>query len=268
MLVLVLIAFSLRAQKHDMGFWGGGANYFGDLNTETSFRFVSPAAGVFYRFNIDNRISFRMNICGGRIWADDQYSSNLFEQKRNLHFFSNIYEFSPQLEFNFLPFSTTDLKYPFSPYVFMGFGIFKFNPSAKLDENTYALQPLGTEGQGNYAYPDLEPYKLTSTSFIVGGGFKFRLAESLGVQIEAGIRRTSTDYLDDASGVYANSAIIGSQSGPVAEYFADPSVAIFGEPVGVTGKMRGDASKNDSYLFFGIGFFYTINPYRCPFPKI
>jgi hypothetical protein len=267
----LVLSFSAFAQKDDFGAWLGGANYFGDLNTETRLRFVNPAGGLFYRHNFDERISARINAGAGRVWADDAYATNYYEVTRNLGFSTNIFEASAQLEFNFLPYSTIPYssmkeKHRFTPYVAMGFGVFHFNPFVKYNGEKVFLQPLGTEGQG---YPPEFPksYKRTSTAFLIGGGFKIRLGRVTGLTIEGGVRKTSTDYLDDVSGVYADPNILLGEGGPMVAFLADPSVEILPEPVGATGKMRGDSKKNDDYFFFGVGFSYTLKPYRCPYPN-
>jgi hypothetical protein len=274
--ILSLLFFGTTAgyaQRYDFGAWVGGADYFGDLNTKTSFRFTNPALGVFGRINFDERFSFRLNVSGGHIWADDAYSADYYERTRNLGFSSFILEGSGQLEFNFLPFSNSPSnsvtqKHRYSPYVFVGFGAFHFNPTAKYNGDRVDLQPLGTEGQGYPEYPDLKKYKRTSTAIIYGGGIKFRLKRNFGMQVEGGVRKTSTDYLDDVSGVYADPVILFHEGGPEAAFLGDPSVEVNnGEPVGAAGKMRGDDHKNDDYFFFGIGLVYTLKPYKCPFQR-
>jgi len=267
---LSVAALSASAQRCDLGAWLGGADYFGDLNTHTSLRFVNPAAGFFTRYNFDNRISLRFNLDGGHVWADDQYSHVYYERTRNLGFSSMIYEVSGQFEFNFLPYDNTysnpyQEKHSYSPYIFLGFGVFHFNPKAKYNGEMVELQPLGTEGQGYPEYPDLKKYKRTSSAWLLGGGMKWRVTKKLGMQAEAGIRKTYTDYLDDVSGVYADPIVLLHEGGPEVAFLADPSVTVTGEPVGEPGKMRGDNSKSDDYLFFGLGFIYTIKNYKCPY---
>ncbi len=274
LLVLVFLAISLsaQAQKHDFGLWLGGANYFGDINTGTDFRFVNPAGGVFYRYNFDDRIAARFNLNAGRVWADDAYANNYYQQSRNLGFASNITEASAQFEFNFMPYArvpgtSMSAKNKFSPFVMAGFGVFHFNPFVNYNGDKVLLQPVGTEGQGFAQYPELTRYKRTSTAWLLGGGIKYRIKRLMGITFEAGVRKTSTDYLDDVSGVYADPVVLLYEGGPQTQFLADPSVEVVSEPVGATGKMRGDNQKSDDYFFFGIGISYTLNPYRCPFPR-
>ncbi len=268
---MLLGCLSALAQKNDFGVWLGGANYFGDVNTGTDFRFVNPAGGVFYRRNFDERVSFRFNLNAGRVWADDQYANNYYQQTRNLGFSSNITEASFQFEFNFLPYtgapgSTMGERHRFAPYVMAGFGVFHFNPTANYNGEKILLQEIGTEGQGYPQYPELKKYKRTSTAWLLGGGFKYRISALTGLTLEFGVRKTSTDYLDDVSGVYADPVILLYEGGPMAQFLGDPSAEILAEPIGATGKMRGDNVKSDDYLFFGIGITHTLKPYRCPYP--
>jgi Domain of unknown function (DUF6089) len=273
--ILSLLFFGISsgyAQRYDFGVWLGGADYFGDLNTYTNFQFVNPAGGVFSRVNFDDRISFRINLAAGHVWADDAYSHNYYERTRNLGFASNIFELSGQFEFNFIPFTNFSTnayteKHKYSPYVFAGFGAFHFNPTASYNGSKVNLQPIGTEGQGYPEYPDLKKYHRTSSAILFGGGIKWRLKKNIGMQFEGGVRKTSTDYLDDVSGVYADPIIMLHEGGEQAAFLSDPSVEVTGEPVGAVGKMRGDNRKNDDYFFFGLGIIYTLRPYKCPFQR-
>ncbi len=270
--LLFSVVTSSFAQRYDFGAWLGGGTYFGDLNTRTNFRFTNPALGAFARINFDERLSFRANLCDGHVWADDKYSPSYYERTRNLGFSSNIFEASGQVEFNFLPFSNISFnaitaKQKYSPYVLIGFGVFHFNPTAVYNGTKVKLQPLGTEGQGYPEYPDLKKYHRTSTAILFGGGIKFRLKKNFGMQVEGGVRKTSTDYLDDVSTVYADPIILEHEGGHEVAFLADPSVEVLGEPIGRTGMMRGDSHKSDDYFFFGVSLIYTLKPYKCPFQK-
>ncbi|MCS6991956.1 MAG: DUF6089 family protein [Chitinophagales bacterium] len=268
--ICTLLAVNARGQRWDYGPWAGGTGYFGDLNLHTSLRFFGPAAGFYLRYNLDERLSFRLSGGRGHIWGDDAFSPDYIHRVRNLRFFSPITEGTLQAEFNFLPYyntsnsSHTDPHF-FSPYLFSGFSVFHFNPMVHYGGEKVRLQPLGTEGQGYSQYPELKRYKRTTTAFVVGGGFKWRVNRRIGMFAEAGIRKSSTDYLDDVSGVYADPVVLFFEGGPMVAYLADPSEDVVGEPIGKPGMMRGDASKNDDYLLVAIGVSFTIRPYRCPY---
>jgi hypothetical protein len=260
----------LKAQYSSIGIEGGGFTYFGDLNQDEKFNLTKFAGGVLYKYSIDNRISFKTMLNAGMISGSDQYqSTNYYQRLRNLSFFSDIFEVSEQVEFNFLPFSPNNPKNIFTPYFLLGFGIFHFNPETFYDGHTYLLQPLGTEGQGLPEYPDLKKYPLISTEFLIGGGFKFRLSRHWSTFIEIAQRKTHTNYLDDVGGVYANPVVLLNEHGSMGSVVAalsDRSAEVVGEPAFAPGTERSNNNRDDDYLFSCIGIVYTINPYRCPSP--
>lgn len=264
-LILTCFAAISFAQQNEFGIWVGGSTYFGDLNTQTSFRYTKPSAGAYYRFNYDPRLSAKLQASYGRIEGSDATSDNYFQRQRNLSFFSDVFEAALTAEFNFLDFSSTNPKHFFSPYLCGGFGVFTFDPRTEYNGDEYRLQPIGTEGQGLPQFPDREPYKLVSTAWIVGGGFKFKLNKNFSTFIEIANRKTHTDYLDDVSKTYPSRQILYNEGGPLKVILSDRSLEVSDVPVGATNKMRGDEKKRDDYLMFGIGLSFTINNYKCPY---
>ena len=262
---LCILPSIVSAQRNEVGLSFGGTEYFGDLNTNTSLQFTNPVAGVFDRFNFDSRISIKSQFNYTRLAASDSKATNKWQQTRNLSFFTDVMEWNNQLEFNFLDFKSSSPKFKFSPYFTAGFSVFSFDPMAEYNGNKFHLQPLGTEGQGYPEYPDRKKYKLTSTAFSVGGGMKYRLNKNWIFWCEAVNRNTHTDYLDDVSSTYADPLVLLNEGGPLVEALADRSVELGGEPVGLSGKQRGDARRRDDYLIFNIGFSFTIVKNKCPF---
>ena len=49
-----------------------------------------------------------------------------------------------------------------------------------------------------------ERYRLTEVAIPMGLGVKYRLTERFILGLDAGLRKTFTDYLDDVSGTYVN----------------------------------------------------------------
>ena len=125
-------------------------------------------------------------------------------KNRNLHFKSDVIELSGQIEFNFLPYETGNSLYPFTPFIFTGVSLFNYNPKAEAsDGQWYALQEIGTEGQGTTSFPNRKKYALTQMSIPFGGGVKIGVADDFNIIIEYGLRKTFTDYIDDVSSTYA-----------------------------------------------------------------
>jgi opacity protein-like surface antigen len=269
-IILILIFSGIvsiaSAQSSELGGWLGTANYFGDLNTETSFRFVHPAGGIFYRYDFNNRFSFRINGIYARVSADDKYSKNVWERVRNLNFYSDIFEGSAQFEFNFLPLVPNKRDKFFTPYITTGFGGFYFNPKTIYKGQVVQLQPLHTEGEGLPEYPDVPNYSLISSAWLVGGGVKFLLTPNWMLQIEAVNRKTLTDYLDDVSGQYADPTILLHEVNATSAALSNRS-GVISSTIGEPGSQRGDPANNDKYLLIGIGISYIFTPYKCPPPS-
>ena len=266
-----LCSYKVDAQYNELGFMIGASNYKGELSRHIiNTDFLHPAVGIFYRHNWDRRWSWKMEINYGRISGDDAKASSPFEIDRNLSFYSNILEISPQIEFNFLPFEIGRVDYPFTPYLFTGISVFQFNPKAELDGNVYELQPLGTEGQGTNG---TNPYKRVQIAIPIGGGIKIAVG-NIGIGIEVGARRTYSDYLDDVSTLYPDMNSLLAANGPIAVSLSDRSLSQFDTSASVTNaflKQRGNSTDKDWYLFAGITFFWrlssTLNDICEPFKR-
>ncbi|HAP01522.1 MAG TPA: hypothetical protein DCQ93_06305 [Bacteroidetes bacterium] len=261
---LSFLPASSFAQRYNFGTWLGGSTYFGDLNTNTSFKYTRPAGGLYVRYNFDTRICAKASFSYGGVKGMDSASDNYYQQQRNLSFYSSIWEISAQGEFNFMDYSSSKSNMFYTPYFLLGAGIFGFDPHAVYGNASYRLQPIGTEGQGYPEYPTAAKYKLTKPFIVVGGGFKLRVTKTFSMFGEAAVRKTYTDYLDDDGGLYPDHLVLYNEAGPLAVNLSDRSLELGGQPVGAAGKYRAD-NKRDDYFFFGIGVSYTINTYKCPF---
>lgn len=257
----LLMCIPAFAQKSELGLMAGVSYYNGEINRKTQFKLPGFAFGAFYRYNFNDHFSTKLCFLYGTVQGADSLSANVEQLQRNLSFRSVVAEFSAQLEINFLPFVAGDSKTPFTPYIFAGFGIFKFNPKAYVDAGTYqinginytvanggyyALMPLGTEGQGTTGYPDRKKYSLTSFSVPFGLGFKFNIANGFGFGVEWGMRPTFTDYLDDVSSTYAEPIVLRAEYTDVAAVLSDRSKESTESNVG---RQRGNSTNTDWYSF-------------------
>ena len=264
-----LLGFSASAQIHEFGVWAGGTNYFGDLNTQTSFKFVRPGAGAFYRYNIKYRGGWKTSINWGQVEFDDAKTNIAWNRQRNLSFKSDIFDITTQIEFNFFKFDKANAKgkHWWTPYLGTGLTVFFFNPKAQYNGQWYYLQPLGTEGQNDASYSGVKKYRLFSLAIPIVGGFKFSFKRNWNIGIEAGVRKTFTDYLDDVSGKYPSYASLPGGSTGLAAALSDRSGQNGGEKIGQPGYQRGQSPKFDDYVFVGITFSYTIMKLQCPTPN-
>ena len=248
--------FNTKAQvvsNMEIGIMGGGSYYLGDINSK-HFDYMMPSGGIVIRKNIDRRIVVKSELLLGNIRADDSRNrDDTMKLNRNLHFRSPIYELSGQVEFNFLPYETGNSLYPFTPFIFAGVSLFRFNPKAEANNGEWvALQPLGTEGQGTTSFQDRRRYALTQFSIPMGGGFKIAVNKTFNIILEYGIRKTFTDYLDDVSTSYIGGNLIDMS--PLGIEMSDKSLN------GPQAKdfQRGDSKDKDWYTFTGITLSFKI----------
>lgn len=236
--IAVMIAGGLtsKGQDIDLGVFGGGSYYLGELNTSRQFLFTRPAYGGLLRFNFDSRWAMRTQFLSGEIAGDDAVSGE--NVMRNLRFTSSLSELSAIVEFNYLDYYTGSLNNYFSPFMFVGPGFFIFNPKANFDGTEITLNNITTEGN---------KYSLYGLSMVFGFGFKYSLGSRVGVGLEWGMRKTFTDYLDDVSTRYYEH----DDPTEAQEFLSDPSPYPH-EP----GMQRGNPNTNDWYSFAGLTLTY------------
>ena len=252
LLLPLLLHSKIKAQefyRNEVGIFIGGSYYLGDLNPNKHFLQTKFAGGLLYRYNITPRWAFKVTaLMGGLEGSDAKSKANL---ERNLNFRSYIFDFSTQIEFNFLQYLLGDKKHYISPYIFVGASVFYFNPQAKEGATWYSLHSLGTEGQGTTLEGVKKPYSLTSIAIPFGLGLKISPTRYLSLGLEWGIRKTFTDYIDDVSTVYPDPVVLKAENGETAADLSDQSLPV--ETRGThTGLERGNPRTKDWYVFTGL----------------
>jgi hypothetical protein len=243
---LVLLAPFARAQKSgDFGLLGGVTYYMGDLNPSMPFRMSKPAFGILYRQNFNSRISLRAHGIRGTVAGDDAVSKA--NPERNLNFESKLTEAGLQLEINFFDYFIGSKMHSITPYIFGGASVFFFDPYGNVQGSNVQLQPLATEGQGSTAFPDRKTYNLYAFSMPFGVGVKYSINKLFGIGAEWGMRKTTTDYLDDVSQTYyLNLAGVNPATASPNELASDPTLTHN------AGMQRGNSRNTDWYSFAGV----------------
>lgn len=239
-----------QAQHMEAGLIVGASTYQGDLAPSkvwSSITQTHPAFGIFGRYNFNRLGAVRLGANFMTISGDDAKSKESGRLARNLSFRSNILELTLIGEWNILGYQPYNLQETFTPYLFGGISIFKFNPKAEYEGEWYELQPLGTEGQNLSQYPDREPYKLTQFSIPMGMGLKYAINDTWNIGIELGARKTFTDYLDDVSTTYISDTEMAESGNELATILANRT-GVLKE----TGHGRGDPENDDWYLMGGV----------------
>lgn len=259
-LIFVCTHFIKAQQGWELGGTLGISNYFGDLNSDYGLKSPGPAARLFARYNFNNRLCLKFAGSYARVSGDDKNSANTFEQQRNLNFFTNVYDAAAEFEFNFMPYTHGSNYDYFSPYGFLGFSTYKFNPKTEYNGTKYELQPLGTEGQFLG-----EEYSLIQVGLSYGIGMKWDINSDWSINVELSSRYLFTDYFDDVSTIYPDIKDVRKLHGEVAGNLVDRSIELGIEPgIGQKGRQRGNSKDNDSFQMLTIGLAYYFGSIRCP----
>lgn len=278
LLPIVTTAQTWRYVRHEVSFGVGVSNFLGDLGgakgigthyfKDLKAHSTRPSIIAGYKYMLTPAISAKVTALWGYLHGDDAVTKNLVRNERNLSFRSMIGEFNLIAEY--YPWGErVEPKYKLGavrgihgyksfhlqPYFFTGIGMTLFNPKGKLNGQWYALQPLGTEGQGLPGRP--APYKRITMNFPIGMGVKYLIDKKWSLSFDLSVRYTLSDYIDDVSTTYYHPTAIEAAYGPEAAALSnrtlDPSSGNFGVTVFQNGlvnyKQRGDPKWNDAYMF-------------------
>lgn len=251
--VLIFFTVNLSAQSYgEVGLFGGGAYYIGDLNPGKQFQMVKPAFGGFIRHNFNERLALNLSGTYAHIAGDDAVSG--YRPDRNLNFTSPVTDLSATFEINFFEYFIGSLRHFFTPYMFGGAGVVMFNPSGEINGEKYELQPLGTEGQNSSIYPDRDPYKRVAFQIPFGVGLKYSLNDFIGITASWTMHKTFTDYLDDVSMTYYLD-LAGNTPSEAGnqELLSDPTLSHNKD------MQRGNSQNNDWYSTAGFSVSIRIN---------
>jgi hypothetical protein len=242
-----------KAQRiYVTGFYGG-ATYKGDLQERSIYLHHAKSAASFgFNVEVTPRIFIKGEFSMAKITASDRHNPK--NRPRNLSFTSDLEEVSVVAEYN-----AFDLhEYPFSPFIFAGFGYLSFNPYEELSNGARVfLSQLSTEGQG--FIQGIEKYSLGTWCIPVGGGLQYQIASNFRIAAQFGYRFTGTDYLDDVSTNYVDKDLLRANRGQTAVSYAYRGYLIpNGQPYPAAGTPRGNPKNKDLYLFSGCSLRYLL----------
>lgn len=254
-------------QPLEFGLGLGGANYFGDLNQSYGMEYFRQSGSIFIKYNFGDYIALGARGTYAHVGYSDSYSTNFFQQQRNLDFKSNIFELSVMADFHFFRYQLEEPSYRYTPYVTIGLGLFYYDPYTHFDDVKYFLRPLGTEGQYLPQYADRQ-YEKTAVSFPMGLGVKYWVTKGLTFGAEVIHRMTTTDYLDDVSTTYVGidkfPKDISSPYPTPASQLQDRSQEIRSAPIGIEGRQRGISSTRDQFFTAQLYLSLRLPTYKCP----
>lgn len=185
----LFISVGAQAQKIEVGGGLGGMLYKGDVAPALNPRFINLAGGVFFRYNFTRSFSMRAGGSIGAFHAEDSYSSDPLQQARNYSFKTNIQELYVDFEYNFLNYKPAPKAVNWTPYVFGGLGLCRFNNEI-------------FRAGGILTYP-------------LGIGVKYEIKRPWSIGAEFGTRFCRNDYLDGLSDLtFGRSVAKTAQSNP------------------------------------------------------
>ncbi len=250
-IISILGLSSAKSQYLEYGLGIGGSVYWGDLNAPdfgSNLSNMNLAVQAMAKLNFSKYIAVKGNLLYGKLSGDDGNSFLEWQKQRNLDFKSTLIEFALLGEFHVFGYNFGE-ENPLSPYVTAGVGAFYFNPTTQFEGTTYALQPLGTEGQGMPGFAS--KYNRLAIAIPFGAGVKFKVNDKVNFSLDILARKTFTDYIDDVSTNYVaydelaagNGVIAANLGNRVAEYLGQENPVII-----ETGSQRGGADVTDYYF--------------------
>ena len=170
-----------EAQTYEIGLYGGGTNFIGDVGKSNYIAPNAPFIGGIAKWNRSPRHAFRASVVFANLEAADDVSDDPRRQQRDYEFNSTFVEASLGIEYTFWDFDLhNSFTKPATPYLYTGFTYF-YHDVFRLDTSEDELVNIGSEG--NFAIP-----------MVVG--FKALVTNSIIVAAELGARYTFTNNLD------------------------------------------------------------------------
>ena len=179
-ILVLLINLSLgNAQIYEIGVFGGGSNFIGDVG---STKFIAPneiAIGGLIRWNRSPRHSYRASVIYTDIFADDNLSGDPKRKRRGYYFSAKTLEISAGIEFTFLDFNLHSGDFIFTPYIYTGISMLNHR-------NFYYANNILYSGKSNS----------NAFGIPIALGAKFTLTEHFIFGMEIAARYTFTDEID------------------------------------------------------------------------
>lgn len=277
-LIFFLSIHIVKSQTHEASFGFNIASYVGDLNglNETEANFMSDnlsfnnarlGISLDYRYSFKDYVSIGVNYNHTRIAGEDlnsvsavKYDAAWYRRNRNLSFQNSVNQL--YVDFRVEPLRFIEKwddqnAWIVSPYASLGLGALYHNPTAILNNKSYELQPIGTEGQGLPGYGN----KYGKLVVIIPMDFGVRFYEpNRKFAISAGLSYvfSYSDYLDDVSTNYPNYSLIQSSYDPqtAATIIALANRSTYGSDqfIAAAGEQRGDSQDNDNIISTQIKF--------------
>ncbi|MDA9334546.1 DUF6089 family protein [Flavobacteriaceae bacterium] len=179
-LLVLLLTYNLSdAQIYEIGVFGGGSNFVGDVGATT---FIAPNAlsfGGILKWNRSTRHSLRASFIYSKLAADDTASDDPRRKLRGYNFNSSLFEVSAGMEFTFFEFDLHTGTPQATPYIYTGISM------ANFPNFYYSGGRLVSEKTRSNAY-----------GIPIALGFKVSVAPHIVLGFEIAAHYTFSDELD------------------------------------------------------------------------
>jgi len=190
LLFLCLLLTTLSwGQTYELGAFLGAANAMADVGAQEYIKPSNLVIGGVFKWNKSQRYAWRAQLNYARLIFDDKQSKDPSRVLRNLKSENSILELSAGLEVNFVPYNLHKFGPAFSPYLYSGITVFRYD---------YFYFDKG--------FPQNINKKDTSFALPLIFGAKARVGTSSILGAEIGVRYTFTDNLDGSNPINSNFA--------------------------------------------------------------
>lgn len=180
--LLIVFLFSTAVSKaqylNEIGLFGGGSNYSGDIGNEIYIMPNKVAGGLIYRRNLNTRLTLRGTGSIYPLKDNDANSLNPVRQERGFKFSNTLYEVALGLEFNYLDYDITSSSTIATPYLIFEVAGYYYNVVSSVTN-------------GNINYTSNIGYAIP-----LGIGFKSKITRRIAYAVELRARYALTDDLD------------------------------------------------------------------------
>jgi len=129
MTLSLLITQSNYAQINEIGVFGGGSNFIGDVGPTKFIAPNTPSIGLIYKWNRSKRHSYRVTVIYSDLKSKDMKSNDPRRIQRDYFLDSNLLEISTGIEFTFKDFDLHTGEITGTPYLFSGIAATRYSLS-------------------------------------------------------------------------------------------------------------------------------------------
>ncbi|NQY04627.1 MAG: hypothetical protein HRT68_00100 [Flavobacteriaceae bacterium] len=181
--LFICLAHIAISQTFEVGLFGGGSNFVGDVGSTS---YIAPndfAIGGIFKWNRSERHAFRFSFIYANINGEDSASDDPRRIERDYSFNNTIKEFSLGIEFTFLDYDVYDGRRKTTPYLFTGINYFNYDLLAR---NSFNNDIEKYDSDWEFAIP-----------MVVG--IKTNISRTISIGFEIGARYSLTDALDGSN---------------------------------------------------------------------